>query len=118
MACIMESGGLRRLEISGKAYFLTFIVHECIMQSEMRSQKSIMKTMTLRNIPDPVYEALAENARAEHRSLQEQVRYILTNDVALRSRSVCEKAAEYRVKLAGRVSEKSVVEELHEDRDR
>lgn len=77
-----------------------------------------MKTMTIRNLPDPVYDALAENARAEHRSLQEQVRYILMNDVELRSRSVCEKAAEYRAGLAGRKARKSVVTDLREDRER
>lgn len=77
-----------------------------------------MKTMTVRNIPDNVYDEIAKSAQAEHRSLQEQVRYILINEAALRSGSVCEKAAEYRTKLTGRVSEKSVVEELQEDRRR
>lgn len=77
-----------------------------------------MKTMTLRNIPESVYDALVECARAEHRSLQEQVRYILTNDVKLRTGSVCEQAAEYRMKLSGRSSEKTVVEDLREDRER
>jgi len=77
-----------------------------------------MKTMTIRNIPESVYDALTESARAEHRSLQEQVRHILTNDVKLRAGSVCEKAAEYRTKLAGRVQEKTVVQDLREDRER
>lgn len=77
-----------------------------------------MKTLTIRNIPAPVYRALAESARAEHRSLQEQVRLILTNDVALRCGSVCEKATEYRSQLAGRKSQINVVEELRQDRDR
>ncbi|MFT5241888.1 MAG: plasmid stability protein [Candidatus Promineifilaceae bacterium] len=77
-----------------------------------------MKSMTIRNLPDPIYDGLATSAKAEHRSLQEQVRYILTNDVELRSRSVCEKAAEYRTKLAGRKTEKSVVADLREDRER
>jgi plasmid stability protein len=77
-----------------------------------------MKTMTIRNIPDHVYDEIAKGAQAEHRSLQEQVRCILMNDAALRSGSVCEKAAEYRTMLAGRASEKSVVEELQGDRQR
>jgi len=77
-----------------------------------------MKTMTIRNIPDRVYDEITKNAQAEHRSLQEQVRYILTNEAALRSGSVCEKAAEYRTKLTGRASEKSVVDDLQEDRRR
>ena len=77
-----------------------------------------MKTMTIRNIPDRVYDEIAKGAQAEHRSLQEQVRLILINDAALRSGSVCEKAAEYRAMLAGRASEKSVVEDLQGDRQR
>jgi plasmid stability protein len=77
-----------------------------------------MKTMTIRNIPDKVYDALVESANAEHRSLQEQVRCILINDVNLRAGSVCEKAAEYRTKLSGRISEQSLVDDLREDRER
>jgi len=77
-----------------------------------------MKTMTIRNIPDSVYDEIAKSAQAEHRSLQEQVRCILINDAALRSGSVCEKASEYRAMLAGRASEKSVVEYIQEDRQR
>ncbi len=77
-----------------------------------------MKTMTIRNIPDSAYEEIAKSAQAEHRSLQEQVRLILINDAALRSGSLCEKASGYRTMLAGRASEKSVVEDLQEDRQR
>jgi len=77
-----------------------------------------MKSMTIRNIPDPVYNALVESAKAEHRSLQEQVRYILTNDMKLRSGSVCEMASEYRSKLAKKTVKKSAVEDIREDRDK
>ncbi len=77
-----------------------------------------MKTMTIRNIPDPVYNTLVEAARHEHRSLQEQVRYVLANEAQLQSRSVCEQAAEYRTRISGRPTECSVVEDVREDRER
>lgn len=74
--------------------------------------------MTIRNIPDDVYEALVESARTEHRSIQEQVRYVLENEAKLRSRSVCEEAAEYRTRLSGRATKRTVVDDLREDRNR
>lgn len=77
-----------------------------------------MKTMTIRNIPDSVYDAIAKSAQAQQRSLQEQVRYILINEAKLRTGSLCEKAAEYRTGLAGQKTKKSVVDDLREDRER
>lgn len=77
-----------------------------------------MRTMTIRNIPDPVYDTLVATARHEHRSLQEQVRYMLTNEAQLQSRSVCEQAAEYRTRLSERPAKRSVVEDVREDRER
>mgnify|MGYP002725916760 CR=1 FL=1 len=76
-----------------------------------------MKTMTIRNIPEDVYDALVESAHTEHRSIQEQVRYVLENEAKLRSRSVCEQAAEYRTRLSGRTTTRTVVEDLREDRN-
>ena len=76
-----------------------------------------MKSMTIRNIPDPVYDILVKTARHEHRSLQEQVRYVLTHEAQLQSRSVCEEAAAYRTQLAGRPTEQSVVADVREDRE-
>lgn len=81
-------------------------------------QYAVMKTMTIRNIPDDVYKAIADVARKEHRSLQEQVRYTLENDMALRSGSVCEQALEYRTTLQNRTHQKTVVQDIREDRDR
>jgi plasmid stability protein len=77
-----------------------------------------MKTMTVRNLPDSVYAALAESAQENHRSLQEQVRHILMHDVQLRQRSVCEEAAAYRTKLSDRAVAQDVVQSLREDRER
>jgi len=73
--------------------------------------------MTIRNLPDEAYAALQEMARANHRSLQEQVRRMLIEEVALRSPSVCEQAAAYRMQLAGRKSAQTVVEDLREARE-
>lgn len=77
-----------------------------------------MKTMTIRNVPDEVYEVLVKTAKEEHRSLQEQVRYTLANDVALRNGSVCEPIAEYRAKLANRKTKHTVVDDIRRDRER
>ncbi len=77
-----------------------------------------MKTMTIRNVPDPVYDTIVKTARQEHRSIQEQVLYILTNEAQLQTRSVCEKAAEYRTRLSGRSAALTVVEDVREDRNR
>jgi plasmid stability protein len=79
---------------------------------------AFMKTMTIRNVPDEVYDALVELAKKEHRSLQEQVRYTLENDVALRKGSVCEQALTYRTRLENRSFSSTVVEDIREDRDR
>lgn len=81
-------------------------------------QNAFMKTMTIRNVPDDVYEALVEVAKKEHRSLQEQVRVTLENDMALRRGSVCEQALEYRTRLENRPCVTTVVEAVREDRDR
>lgn len=81
-------------------------------------QNAFMKTMTLRNIPDEVYEAIAKAAKEERRSMQEQVRYVLENDVAMRSNAVCERVAAYRTRLEDREFCSSVVDDIREDRDR
>ncbi len=77
-----------------------------------------MRTVTVRNLPDRVYEALTDSAQQNNRSLQEQVRHILMHEVQLRQRSVCEEAAIYRTKLSNRVTEQDVVQSLREERDR
>ena len=77
-----------------------------------------MRTMTIRNLPDEVYEGLKEMAQANHRSLQEQVLRMLTEEVRLRTPSVCEEAAAYRAKLTGRKQARTVVDDLREDRER
>ena len=76
-----------------------------------------MRTLTIRNVPDTVYSELAEWARESHRSLQEQVRHLLEEDVRLRSLSAMESAQAYRMKIASRTLG-DVVEDVREDRSR
>lgn len=76
-----------------------------------------MKTMTIRKVPDEVYAELAAWAEQSHRSLQEQVLYLIEEDVKLRAKSVMESAAEYRSRLAGRPMG-DVAGDIQEDRRR
>ena len=76
-----------------------------------------MRTLTIRNVPDTVYSELAEWAQESHRSLQEQVRHLLEEDVRLRSLSAMESAQAYRMKIASRTLG-NVVEDVREDRSR
>lgn len=76
-----------------------------------------MKTLTIRKVPDEVYAELADWAAESRRSLQEQVLYIIEEDVKLRRTSVMESAAEYRTRLAGRQL-RDVVKDVREDRER
>jgi len=61
-----------------------------------------MRTLTVRQVPDAVYRGLASWAKANHRSLQEQVRRILEREVSVNGGSTTEEAAAWRRKLAGR----------------
>ncbi len=85
-------------------------INSCIIKA--------MKTMTIRNLPEEVYSGLQDMARSNHRSLQEQVRLMLTEEVRLRRQSVCEQAGSYRAKLIDRMSARSVIDDIKEDRNR
>jgi plasmid stability protein len=76
-----------------------------------------MRTLTVRNVADETYQALTAWAHENHRSLQEQARYILESEVKLRQRAVMEEAARYRSALVGRPLGDSVAE-IAEDRER
>lgn len=76
-----------------------------------------MKVMTIRKVPDEVYAELTAWAEQSHRSLQEQVLYLIEEEVKLRGRSVMESAEEYRTRLAGR-SMGDIASEIREDRRR
>ena len=61
-----------------------------------------MKAISLRNVPDDVYAALQEMARKNRRSLQEQVKYLLEQEVKLVRKSPTSRAGDWRNKLASR----------------
>lgn len=77
-----------------------------------------MKTLTIRNVPDEVFEALSERAKRHHRSMQEEMRLMLKRESETNRGRVCEQAAEYRTRFQDRMGQHSVVEDVREDRDR
>lgn len=61
-----------------------------------------MKSISIRNIPEPVYTALQRMAKQNHRSLQEQVKCILEQEVHLTRGSPLAAAAKWRQKFKQR----------------
>lgn len=76
-----------------------------------------MKAMSLRNIPDDIYRGLQEMARSNRRSLQEQTKYLLEQEVKLRQGSYIIKAAAWRNRLKNR-NFSDTVADIREDRQR
>jgi len=61
-----------------------------------------MKSISIRNVPETVYTALQGMAKANHRSLQEQIKFILEQEVRLVKGSPLAAAANWRKQLKGR----------------
>ena len=61
-----------------------------------------MKSISIRNVPDNVYAALQDIARANRRSLQEQIKYMLEQEVKLVRGSPLASAANWRKRLKNR----------------
>ncbi len=76
-----------------------------------------MKTITVRNIPDDVYDAIAELARRNRRSLQQQVVSLLERARRLHGEPPLARAAALRERLAGR-DLGDTVEAVREERRR
>jgi plasmid stability protein len=76
-----------------------------------------MKALSIRNLPDEIYDALKAMAAANHRSLQEQVRCIIEREVRLTAGNGLEAARAWRMKLAGR-NLGDTVEDVRADRAR
>ncbi len=78
-----------------------------------------MGTLTIRNLGDGVIETLKEQARANHRSLEAEVRYILTHRVDRSAR-----LAQFRertldlARSAPNLPQTDSADLLREDRDR
>ena len=76
-----------------------------------------MKALSIRNLPDDVYETLKTVAAENHRSMQEQVRWIIEREARLARRSGLIAARKWRSRLAGREFG-DLVEDVREDRRR
>lgn len=76
-----------------------------------------MRAISIRNVPEDVYTGLQTMAKTNRRSLQEQIKIILEQEVMLNKRSFLADAAEWRKKLHGRQF-KDTVKDVREDRHR
>ena len=76
-----------------------------------------MKAISVRNVPDHVYTGLQVLAKKNRRSLQEQIKLILEQEVELANRSFLAGAAEWRKRLQGRGLNDTVAM-LRKDRNR
>lgn len=61
-----------------------------------------MKTLTIREVPDAVYTVLKEEAATNCRSLQEQVRWVLTKETRLQRGGFMGAARRWQRAMAGR----------------
>jgi len=76
-----------------------------------------MKALSIRNLPDDVYEALKAMAATNHRSMQEQVRCLIEREARLAAGPGLGEARAWRMRLAGR-SLGDTVEDVRQDRAR
>jgi plasmid stability protein len=76
-----------------------------------------MKSITIRAFQDDLYETLKNWAKINHRSLQEQVKYILTRELKLVNPSQLALASQWRNKLKNKKLG-NIVQEIRADRDR
>ncbi|MFZ7127390.1 MAG: FitA-like ribbon-helix-helix domain-containing protein [Desulfobacterales bacterium] len=76
-----------------------------------------MRSISLRNVPDDVYLALQAMAKANRRSLQEQIKHLLEQEVRIRKGSSLAAARRWRRRLERRTHTDSVTL-VREDRER
>ena len=76
-----------------------------------------MKAISIRNVPDHIYTELQAMAKKNRRSLHEQIKLILEQEVKLTNRSFLAGAAEWRKRLKGRTLS-DTVNTLRQDRER
>ena len=62
----------------------------------------LMKNLTIRNVPEEIYATLKKWAAANHRSMQEQVKAILSREVRLVVGNRFGEARAWRDRLSGR----------------
>ena len=76
-----------------------------------------MKAISLRNVPDHIYAGLQIMAKKNRRSLQEQIKLILEQEIELDNRSFLASAANWRKRLQER-NLSDTVKMVREDRER
>lgn len=76
-----------------------------------------MKALSIRNLPDDIYEALKAMAAANHRSMQEQVRCLIERETRLANGPGLAMAGEWRTRLSGR-NLGDTVADVRRDRER
>jgi plasmid stability protein len=76
-----------------------------------------MKAISIRNVPDHIYTGLQAMAKNNRRSLQEQIKLILEQEVKLTNISFLAGAAKWRKQLQGR-NMSDTVKTLRKDRER
>jgi plasmid stability protein len=76
-----------------------------------------MKALSIRNLPDDVYDALKAMAAANHRSMQEHVRCIIEREARLAASPGLATARAWRTRLAERKLG-DTVEDVRQDRAR
>lgn len=76
-----------------------------------------MRALSIRNLPDEVYDALKAMAAANHRSMQEQVRCLIEREARLAAGPGLAAAREWRIRLSGRTLG-DTVEDVRQDRAR
>jgi plasmid stability protein len=76
----------------------------------MSGEYNVMKTMTIREVPDAVYEVIRAGAAAHRRSIQEEVRFILDKEAHLRRGAASDAARRWRERLEGRPLGNSVAD--------
>ena len=81
-------------------------------------QKKIkMKSLTIQNIPDDLYKIIVNMAKTNHRSIQQQILFILERARIFSNKSPVEKAKDIRQRLQGRKLG-DTIKEIEEERNR
>ncbi len=76
-----------------------------------------MKSLTIRNIPDDLYKIIVNMAKSNHRSIQQQILFILERARMFSNRSPVERAKDIRQRLNGRKLG-DTIKEIEEERSR
>jgi plasmid stability protein len=96
---------------------MNYIELNFLILNRHQNYEGTMKAISIRNVPENVYAGLQEMAKTNRRSLQEQIKLILEQEVTLNKRSFLADAAEWRKKFQRRQFKDSV-KDVRKDRQR